>query len=79
MAQDVYSPGDKVVIKSIDWYNENKDANGYVRCANETFVSGMSKFCGQEMTILCKTDYSDEAYYLEEDRESYAWTAEMFE
>ena len=25
MGQIIYSPGDKVVIKSIDWYNKNKD------------------------------------------------------
>ena len=30
-----YKIGDRVRIKSIDWYNENKDKNGYIdECAN---------------------------------------------
>ena len=31
-----YKQGNKVKIKSLDWYNENKDEYGYVRCTDNT-------------------------------------------
>lgn len=52
--------GDKVKIKSLTWYNENKDRYGQitVRFA-ETFHDEMSEFCGKEY-IISKI-YSDES------------------
>ena len=58
-----YNVGDKVRIKSIDWYNKNKDSNGNVVfsskvthfswCENvrTVFTKDMSKFCGKVVTI----------------------------
>ena len=58
-----FKVGDRVRIKSIDWYNKNKDSNGNVVfsskvthfswCENvrTVFTKDMSKFCGKVVTI----------------------------
>ena len=46
-----YKPGDVVVIKSIDWYNDNKDENGNVVLPYIDFTKSMSHFCGKAVTI----------------------------
>ena len=62
MAQK-YKVGDRVRIKSIDWYNENKDKNGnivfsskvphFALCVNvrTVFTKDMVKYCGKVVTI----------------------------
>ena len=45
-----YKVGDKVVIKSLDWYNINKNSKGKVGVPLE-FNSDMSKYCGMLATI----------------------------
>lgn len=47
-----YKRGDRVKIKSLDWYNENKDQHGKVACGYHVFTEEMSKFCGFTM-IVC--------------------------
>ena len=47
-----YKIGDRVRIKSLDWYNENKDQHGHVACGYHVFTEDMSKFCGYKM-IVC--------------------------
>lgn len=55
--------GDKVRIKSIGWYNRNKDEKGECLVKSEccedglTFSIGMSKFCGKEATIIECDEY----------------------
>ena len=47
-----YKVGDKVRIKSLDWYNEKKryeTGNVYL---SMSFVANMSKYCGQVATII---------------------------
>ena len=63
MSELKYKVGDKVRIKSIDWYNENKDSNGNVVFSSKVthfswrenvrtvFTKDMSKFCGKVVTI----------------------------
>ena len=48
-----YKIGDRVKIKSLDWYNENKDQHGRVACGYHVFTEEMSKFCGFTM-IVCR-------------------------
>ena len=48
-----YKRGDRVKIKSLDWYNENKDQHGKVACGYHVFTEDMSKFCGCTM-IVCR-------------------------
>ena len=50
-----YKPLDKVRIKSLDWYNENKDKNGNIVFSSKkvrtVFTRDMAKFCGKVVTI----------------------------
>lgn len=69
-----YKAGDKVRIKSLDWYNENKSIHGDVWFDNAIFVGGQSLYCGCELTIRLVTD--DSYYVIEND---YYWTDEMIE
>ena len=46
-----YKIGDKVRIKSIDWYNENKDETGFIIFKYANFVPQMSQYCGAILTI----------------------------
>lgn len=44
-----YKIGDQVRIKGVDWYNKNKDEEGYVKGA--FFDKSRVKFCGTTQTI----------------------------
>ena len=82
-----YSKGDKVRIKSIDWYNQmlsipeknvwrNKltDEFAGIWCGSKVFYVDMCKFCGNVMTIQnIGIDY----YIMEEDSCGYEFTDEM--
>lgn len=68
--------GDKVRVKSLDWYNANKNHNGYITGLGETFVDTMSKLCGKLVTINSVTKY---CYHINEDEYKYNWTDAMFE
>ena len=68
-----YKVGDKVKIKSLDWYNEN-EINGIVVINGDVFNKEMSNYCGQIMTI----SNIELKYYLLKGT-SYAWTDDMIE
>ena len=74
-----YNVGDKVRIKSLDWYNENKDEDGIVELSTHIFTPGMSQFCGKVVTIEDVFEDIDDnvVYYIEEI--DYDWTDEMIE
>ena len=68
--------GDKVKIKSLEWYNDHKSNNGNVDCGYDVFTEDMSTLCGKTMTIKkVLHDY----YHLVDDENVYNWTDEMFE
>ncbi len=69
-----YNVGDRVRIKSLDWYNENKTIHGDIWFDNAVFVGGQSLYCGCELTIRLVT--KDSYYVVEND---YYWTDEMIE
>ena len=73
-----YKVGDKVKIKSLDWYNQNKDENGFVHCGNRIFDNYMSVFCGSVVTICGEYSY-DYGYDVREDMQCRTWTDDMFE
>ena len=72
-----YKPGDKVKIKSLDWYNANKDEDGIIPCGDYNFAEEMTPLCGKIVTI---TDFEyDSGYIILEDDMVDAWTDEMIE
>lgn len=73
-----YKVGDKVRIKSFDWYYENKDRIDEVDCGNATFISEMVTFCKKIVTISSVLP-TLEVYHIKEDGGRYHWTDEMFE
>ena len=74
-----YKVGDKVKIKSLDWYNANKNSEGVVNFHNLLFFDElMSEFCGKVVTIdayIPRGNY----YEIEEDGKVNLWTDEMIE
>lgn len=74
MSAEKYNVGDKVLVKSLEWYNENKNSDGTVNvpCC---FIRDMSKYCGKVVTIRSKgwSYYSIEEYW------GFSWSDEMFE
>ena len=70
-----YKVGDKVRIKSLDWYNRYTNGIG-VNCKFYTFICDMKKYCGQIMTI---SEVRGHSYDMIEDDGVNAWTDEMIE
>lgn len=75
-----YKVGEKIRIKSIDWYNKNKDREGYVNFnQNESFSPFMSKYCGKIATIK-SVDSIFQYYDIDIDKEgAWEWTDDMFD
>ena len=73
-----YKVGDKVLIKSLDWYNENRDKIGQVDCGGICFVPPMVSFCGQ-IVMISSILPTLEVYRIKEDGGRYHWTDKMFE
>ena len=77
-----YKIGDYVRIKSLDWYNENKDNYGAIYAGNGfVFWKNMVRHCGEIMKItIVKVDPEDsnKGYYFMENSEE-KWTDEMIE
>lgn len=75
-----YKIGQKVRVKSLDWYHHNKDGYGSVPIGDKKpkFTYNMSKYCGQVLTIDDHSEYEGE-YYMIEDDGKYVWADEMFE
>lgn len=72
-----YKVGDKVQVKSLDWYNKNVNHNrGSVPCGKNYFVMDMTDHCGKIVTISSTYPYG---YHIQEDIDGYIWTDEMFE
>ena len=68
--------GDKVRVKSLYWYNANKNKCEYVQCLGDSFTKEMSKLCGKLVTIISITKLG---YFVSEDENKYNWTDDMFE
>ena len=74
-----YKIGDKVRIKSLDWYNENKNHYDEIPLFKPRglFVPDMSRYCNNIMTI--KDICYGTCYRMKEDFWNYNWTDEMIE
>lgn len=73
-----YKIGDRVKIKSLDWYNENKDILGNIECGDAIMNIKTSQFCGKIVTISSISDVTY-IYKIQEDNGQYFWTDEMIE
>ena len=65
-----FKVGDKVRIKSLDWYNTFKDEDGVVDCGLWCFDKKMSRFCGKIVTI-CESDDMFDWYRIREENDSH--------
>lgn len=77
-----YKPGDKVRIKSLDWYNANKDENGIVYCSYIGFCKEMVKYCGAVLTIMTIGNQdigTKQKYFMHETDYAWGFTDEMIE
>jgi hypothetical protein len=74
-----YKKGDKVRVKSLDWYKANKNPeNAIIFEGFNIFDESMSEFCGKVVTIEhCNAKHN--YYDIEEDGKVNYWTDEMFE
>ena len=72
MSELKYKVGDKVLIKSLDWYNENKNETGRIGI----FIPAMSRYCGKIVTIK-RVEEEFERYLMSEC--PFYWTDEMIE
>lgn len=68
-----YNKGDKVTIRSLDWYNTNKNERGYVG----TFVPSMAEYCGKVAVIV--EAFSSGYYLIDLDDQHWCWEDYMFE
>ena len=71
-----YKVGDKVRVKSLDWYNNNKDEESEVKdiAASYCFIKEMSFLCEKTLTIK----KVNSAYY-DVCENDFFWTDEMLE
>ena len=69
-----FKVGDRVRIKSLDWYNKNRNDYGHVVCGNLCFNSHNKHWCGKIVTI--KAVYRD--CYLVKENDAY-WNDIMIE
>ena len=77
-----YKPGDKVKIKSLDWYNANKDEDGRVMCDYIGLCKEMAKYCGAVLTIMTIGNQdigSKQKYFMHETDYPWGFTDEMIE
>lgn len=71
-----FKVGDKVRVRSLDWYNENKDYNGNVKISHVCLNKDMSKYCGMTATV---TKVLGNHYYLDIDEKNFCWQGWMLE
>lgn len=67
--------GDRVKIKSREWYEKWKDRINYVNVP-EYFVPPMAEFCGKVLTV---EDFRLGCFRMKEDKHKWKFSLEMFE
>lgn len=70
-----YKVGDRVRIKSREWYEKNKNRAGDILCGGTFFIDDMVCYCGNIATIASV----DRIYRLDIDNSEFEWSDEMFE
>lgn len=76
----MFKIGDKVKVKSLDWYNKNKDEYGDVTNVKCHFVSDMKVYCGKSAIIIwIGKEHFNPCYRINIDPHKYNWSKGMFE
>lgn len=70
--------GNKVRIKSLKWYEENKNEFGEVDVP-ETFVHSMTKYCSKEYEITRIMDTGTHLAYMLKGTNGWIFSEEMFD
>lgn len=77
--------GDRVRVKSREWYEANRDINGdvYIKTPRGEcrFNEDMAHWCGKVVTIskVDSTPFELYKFRIKEDMESWCWSSEMFD
>ena len=77
-----FKKGDIVTIKSLEWYENEKDAWGEISIdeGNCNFNEDMSELCGKKAKIEeVHTSHGDKDYYIDLDEKIHYWEDWMFE
>ena len=76
-----YKVGDRVRIRSLQWYNSLKDVAGTIDCGVEDFTEEMSEFCGKEFLVsgIYADKFRDVKCYELAGTEHWLWTDTMLE
>ena len=81
-----YKAGDVLQVKSLEWYNKNKDKDGFINYATAFdeygyyFCQAMSLYCGKNVTIAEVCNGASKLYYrILEDNQKFTYIDEMFE
>lgn len=75
-----YKPGDKIRIKSLDWFKAN-EYGGSIICDGITFQGMMTEWCGKELTIdlVCTNDEGRSLYIMKEPKIQWRFTDGMID
>ena len=74
-----YRKGDRVRVRSLEWYNSNKNSEGAIIFPDfRIFDESMSKFCGKAVTIDAYNPRGN-YYDINEDEKVNFWSDDMFE
>ena len=74
-----YRKGDRVRVRSLEWYYVNRDSEGAIFFPNlRVFDESMSEFCGKVVTIDAYNPRGD-YYDIKEDGKVNFWSDDMFE
>ena len=74
-----YKKGDRVRVKSLEWYRANKNSEGAIIFPDfRIFDDSMSEFCGKVVTIDTYNPRGD-YYDIKEDGKVNYWSDAMFE
>lgn len=71
-----YSVGQKVKIRSLEWYQDNVNRYGIIECGKYEFFEPMNEYCGKVVTIK---RIDDDNYRIDTDKGTFCWTDEMIE
>lgn len=75
-----YKVGDKVRIKSLEWWENNKNESGVIETSTNSFRPEMTKYCGKETAIIEIGEKRDATeYHIAIDEGYWYWNEEFLE